>query len=313
MQYSADRSSQFRVDRATVALLLLFIAACAFATPGKAAQDPAEVRLKLRADGLPDNLVELQAAAVTLARRSDKNAFLYGIKVSPKSSSGNRPASVSHSFFFPVLSQKASVSFVHVVNTLSPEDIESARRAGVLELFRKSFDELGKPQLIIDREGSNSSRPVPLPPANLGFREAHTIAIRGGLRNFDGARLTASEKQSVARFSVWAFDGNFPGNREARNLYVSAIDGRIVAEGEVYDSTLADHYRKVDAELRRLGALLRRNGDRGSGGTSSCAEYCAYSAEMCRSGTAGSTDVPGQNAAVGACVDAETLCSRGCP
>ena len=310
------------------AVLLPALAACAPAAPGAVAggaeaagsssaiRDPMAVRLTLRADGLPDGLRELDIAAAALARREDRDAMLVGVVVRPRSNDPGQTASVIYSYYLPGSRRQVAVSFVNVSVALPPDQVEAARRAGVLAMMQKSIDDASLPKVTEITGRHDSPAPEPLPPASVDFREAHAVARRAGLRRFDDAQLKASARDPAKRFAVWAFAGDFPGDDRSRAIYVDARSGQPVAEREVYAATFEDDKRRAGAELAAALDALRRNagrgGSRGAGG-SSCLDYCAQTASQCRTAAYGNADAPGANAAASQCVDAERLCSSSCP
>ena len=315
--------------RALSATLLLALAACSDAAPDAVAGDlpaqparrvtgdPAAVRLKLRADGLPDDLREIDAAAMALARREDRDAVLFDVVVRPRSNDPGKTASVIYSYYLPGSRRQVAVSFVNMLVALPPDQVEAARRAGVLAMMQKSIDDANLPKVteIAGRRGSPA--PERLPPASVGFREAHTVALRAGLRRFDAAQLKASARDPAKRFAVWAFAGDFPGNDKSRAIYVDALSGRPVPEREVYAATFEDDKRRSGAELAAALDALRRSAGRGGGGGggqggSSCLDYCAENAGQCRTAAYRNADTPSANAAATQCQDDERLCRSSC-
>lgn len=313
--------------RALSAALLLALAACSDAAPDAVAGDssgqparrttgdPAAVRLTLRTDGLPDDLREIDAAAAALARREDRDAMLFDVVVRPRSNDPGKTASVIYSYYLPASRRQVAVSFVNMLVALPPDQVEAARRAGVLAMMQKSIDDANLPKVteIAGRRGSPA--PEPLPPASVDFREAHAVAVRAGLRKFDSARLKASTRDPAKRFAVWAFAGDFPGDDKSRAIYVDARSGRPVPEREVHASTFEDDKRRSSAELAAALDALRRSAGGGGGGPggSSCLDYCAESANQCRASAYANADAPSANAAASQCVDAERLCRSSCP
>jgi hypothetical protein len=274
------------------------------------------VRLTLRADGLPDGLRELDAAAATLARREDRDAMLFDVVVYPPSNDPGKTASVIYSYYLPGSRRQVTVSFVNMQVALPPDQVEAARRAGVLAMMQKSIDDASLPTVteITGRRGSPA--PQPLPPASVDFRDAHAVALRAGLRRLVSAQLKASARDPAKRFAVWAFAGDFPGNDRSRAIYVDANSARAVPEREVYAATFEDEKRRASAELTAALDALRRQGGRGGNGGasgSSCLDYCASAASQCSTAAYRDTDTAGANAAASQCVDAERLCRSSCP
>lgn len=316
-----------RPVRLLCAALLPVLAGCSPALPGAqsgtatsdaaaaAAADPSSVRLTLRADGLPDDLTRLDAAAAALARREDRDATLFDVVVRPRSNDPGKTASVIYSFYLPGSRRQVAVSFVNISVALPPDQVEAARRAGVLAMMQKSIDDASLPKVTEIAGRRDAAAPAPLPPASVGFRAAHAVALRAGLRKFDSAQLKASARDPARRFAVWAFSGDFPGDDRSRAIYVDARSGQAVAERDVYASTFEDDKRRSSAELAAALDALRRAAGRGGGapGGSSCQDYCAESAGQCRASAYRSTDTPSANAAASQCTDAERLCRSSCP
>jgi len=322
-----------RPVRTLCAALLFALAACSPAAPGApkeaagggaiagateraTAQDPAAVRLRLRADGLPDNLREIDAAAAALARREDRDAMLFDVVVLPRSNDPGKTAQVIYSYYLPGSRRQVAVLFVNMLVALPPDQVESARRAGVLEMIQKSIDDANLPKVVEIAGRRDSPAPEPLPPASVDFREAHLVALRAGLRRFGSAQLKSSARDPAKRFAVWAFAGDFPGNDKSRAIYVDALSGRPVPEREVYAATFEDEQRRASAELAAAFDALRRSAARGGGGGqggSSCLDNCSYAASQCQVSTYGNTDTPSANRASAKCVDDERLCIETCP
>jgi hypothetical protein len=314
--------------RALSAMLLLALAACSDAAPDavagdlpgqparSASGDPAAVRLQLRADGLPDNLREIDAAATALARRKERDAMLFDVVFRPRSNDPGKTASVTYSYYLPGSRREVTVVFVNMLVALPPDQVEPARRAGVLAMIQKSIDDANLPKVVESAGRRDSPAPEPLPPARVELREAHAVALRAGLRKFDGARLTASARDPAKRFAVWAFAGDFPGNDKSRAIYVDALSGRPVPEREVYAATFEDEQRRSSAETAAAFDALRRSAARGGGGGpggSSCLDSCAYNASQCSTLAYRNTDTPSANAAATQCVADETRCRSTCP
>ena len=318
-------SSRLRALSATV---LLALAACSDGAPGAVAGelpgqpasrvpgDPAAMRLRLRADGLPDNLREIDTAAAALAGREDRDARLFDVVVRPRSNDPGKTAQVIYSYYLPGSRRQVAVAFVNMLVALPPDQVESARRAGVLEMIQKSIDDANLPKVTEIAGRRDSPAPEPLPPASVDFREAHAVALRAGLRSLNSAQLKASARDPARRFAVWAFAGDFPGNDKSRAIYVDARSGRAVAEREV----LCRHVRRRAAPLqRRAGgsarrpAPQRRSWRRWRHGRSSCLDYCAANASQCTTAAYRTTDTPSAHAAASQCVDAERLCRSSCP
>ncbi len=318
-------SSRLRALSATV---LLALAACSDGAPGAVAGelpgqpasrvpgDPAAMRLRLRADGLPDNLREIDTAAAALAGREDRDARLFDVVVRPRSNDPGKTAQVIYSYYLPGSRRQVAVAFVNMLVALPPDQVESARRAGVLEMIQKSIDDANLPKVTEIAGRRDSPAPEPLPPASVDFREAHAVALRAGLRSLNSAQLKASARDPARRFAVWAFAGDFPGNDKSRAIYVDARSGRVVAEREVYAVTFEDEQRRSSAELAAALDALRRSAGRGGGGGtggSSCLDYCAANASQCTTAAYRTTDTPSAHAAASQCVDAERLCRSSCP
>ncbi len=313
--------------RALCAVVVLALCACSPAAPGapneaaaggagpaQAARDPAAVRLNVRADGLPEDLRTVDAAATALARREDRDAILFNVVVRPRSNDPGKTASVTYSYYLPGSGRQVAVGFANMLIALPQDQVEAARRAGVLAMLQKSIDDASRPTVteIAGRRGSPA--PEALPQASVSFREAHAVALRAGLGNFDNAQLTLSARDPARRFAVWAFAGNFPGDDKARALYVDAQSGRAVAERDVYAATFEDDKRRASAELAAsLDALRRRAGGGAGPGGSSCVDYCRESASQCRTSAYRSADAPSANAAASECTDAERRCTSTCP
>jgi hypothetical protein len=315
--------------RPLASALLLAVAACSPAVPGAAADpaaatgsataaraaaaDPAAVRLAVRADGLPDELREIDAAAGALARREDPGATLINVVVSPRSNDPGKTASVIYSFYLPGSRRQVAISFVNMQVALPPDQVEAARRAGVLAMLQKSIDDASLPKVTEITARRGSPPPEALPPASVSFRAAHAVALRAGLSKLDGAQLKSSARDPAKRYAVWAFSGSFPGDEQSRALYVDALSGRLVAEREVYEATLEDEKRRVSAEIAATRNALQRSAGGGGSGGSSCLDYCAQSASQCRASAYRDADAPSANAAAMQCTDAERRCESGCP
>lgn len=252
--------------------------------------------------------------AAALARREDRDAMLFDVVVHPRSNDPGQTASAIYSYYLPRSRRQVAVSFVNIVVALPPDQVEAARRAGVLAMLQKSIDDASLPKVteIAGRRGSPA--PEPLPVRSVNFREAHAVALRAGLRKFDSAQLKASARDPAKRFAIWAFAGDFPGDDESRAIYVDARSGRQVAEREVYAVTFGEEKRRGSAEIAAAFDALRRSAGGGGGaGGSSCLDYCGERAGQCRASACRSADTPTANAAAGQCIDDERLCREGCP
>ena len=242
-----------------VLLIALGIQACS-----KADEVASAPRLEVDADHWPLHVLELAQTAIELVKARGEPGYLTEIDIQLPDVNPPAVTAVTYQFYLPKARKGLWVSFANFngVSLLPPPDqMEAARQAGVADVFEAAAAAAVAPTFTERPPPNYGYVPTPLLGVQVGLRDAHELARRGGLSRATGIKLKVSTKDPKLPLLIWTFDGPHT-QADAKAVHVNALTGALVDEDNINATTRAERDAAYAADMAMIRAYF--SGRRGS-------------------------------------------------
>lgn len=240
---------------ARLAVCTLGLAFAIFAA-GCSSEDAPEAgspRLEVDDQRWPVRVLELAQTTIHLVAERGEPAYLTEIDVQLPDAATPAPATaVTYQFYLPKARKGLSVTWGNTDLTLSAEQQEEMRRAGVLDMMKASIEATFAPRFNDRPPPSHGFVPTPLFGVQVGMRDAHELARRAGLIRAHSIELKVGTKDPTVPLLIWTFRGDHT-LVDSKAVNIDALTGELIDEDRINATTRAER----DAQYAADQAMIR--------------------------------------------------------
>lgn len=243
---------------------MLLLSLCAVScSRSESSGDLDNLTLEVDADNWPLRVLELGQDTIRLVAERGETAYLTKISISLPDVNQTSGTSVSYEFYSPLKRNQLVVSYLNTDLSVSAEQMESARLAGVDQIMRDAQAAALAPQFNEYPMREGAYVPTPLPGAQLGLRDAWELARQEGMVRADRISLWISEKDPALPLLMWTFNGEHTRS-DSQQINISAVSGEYIDEDRINALSRAERAAQLEEGLDSIRAFLR-SGQRSRG------------------------------------------------
>ncbi len=219
----------------------------------------------------PLHLFELARTTIKMVDKRGEPVYLTQVDIDLPDVNSSALTSVHFNFYFPKTHKQLSVDYVSTDLSISAEQMEMARRAGVANVMKDAQEAALAPQLSERPPPEHGFVPPQLSSARIGLQEAYQFARQGGLIRADHIDLKVNTKNPQVPLLLWTFMGNYTKETDSQAIHVDALTGALIDEDRINALTRAERNAQLQEGLTALKSLVSHAS--GSSGSASSYAY----------------------------------------
>jgi len=218
-------------------------------------------RLAVDAERWPVGVLELAQTTIHLVEKRGEPSYLTEIDIQLPDVNPPAITAVTYQFYLPKARKGLAVTWANTDISISAEQMEAARRAGVADIMNASVEATFAPQFTELAPPSHGFVPTPLFGTQVGLRDAYELARRAGLKRADAIELKVGTKDPAVPLLIWTFRGEHT-LVDSKAVHINALTGGLIDEDRINAITRAER----DAQFAADQELIRAFFSRRSGG-----------------------------------------------
>lgn len=219
-------------------------------------------RLQVDDQRWPVRVLELAQTTIHMVAERGEPAYLTEINVQlPDVGTPAPVTAVSYQFYLPGARKGLAVTWANTDITISADQQEAMRRAGVEDMMKASIEATFAPRFTELPPPSHGYVPTPLFGVQVGMQDAYQLARRAGLTRAHSIDLKVGTKDPTVPLLIWTFRGDH-SLADSKAVNIDALTGELIDEDRINATTRAER----DAQFAADQAMIRAFFSRGRGG-----------------------------------------------
>ena len=242
----------------------LALTICTASCSSRDSADTLPSRLEVDAQRWPLHVLALAQTTIHLVEQRAEPGYLTEIDVQLPDVNPPAVTAVHYQFYLPKSRKVLTVSYANSDVSISPEQMEEMRRAGVAEMMQASIDATFAPTFSELEPPRYGRVPTPLFATQIGLRDAYELARRAGLQRAHSVELKVGTKDPAVPLLIWTFRGEHT-LEDSKAVHINALTGELIDEDRINATTRAERDAQFAADQALIRAFFAR-GRRSSGG-----------------------------------------------
>ncbi len=245
------------MPRLTVCALGLAFAFCSAGCSSKDTAETGSPRLEVDDQRWPVGVLELAQTTIHLVAKRGEPAYLTEIDVQLPDVNSAAVTAVTYQFYLPKARKGLAVTWANAEQTISAEQQEAMRQAGVEDMMKAAIEATFAPQFIDRPPPSHGFVPTPLFGVQVGMEDAYQLARRAGLTRAHSIELKVGTKDPTVPLLIWTFRGDHT-LADSKAVNIDALTGELIDEDRINATTRAERDAQFAADLAMIRAYFSR-------------------------------------------------------